>query len=104
MGTRLVLGSLVSSVTLLFTLAASPAAFAATLSVGPGKTYATPCQAVSAAADNDVIEIDAAGDYDGDVCAIPRNGLTLRGVGGAREDRRGREELRRQGDLGDPGR
>ncbi|WP_437774903.1 right-handed parallel beta-helix repeat-containing protein [Sorangium sp. So ce1097] len=55
---------------------------AATLSVGPGKTYATPCQAVAAAADNDVIEIDAAGEYDGDVCAIPRSGLTLRGVGG----------------------
>ncbi|WP_438022076.1 right-handed parallel beta-helix repeat-containing protein [Sorangium sp. So ce233] len=82
MGTRLILGSLGSSATLLFILAAGPAAFAATLSVGPGKTYATPCQAVSAAADNDVIEIDAAGSYDGDVCAIPRNGLTLRGVGG----------------------
>ncbi|MGK3959501.1 right-handed parallel beta-helix repeat-containing protein [Sorangium sp. So ce118] len=82
MGTRLVRGSLGSGAALLFVLAASPAALAATLSVGPGKTYATPCQAVSAAADNDVIEIDAAGSYDGDVCAIQRNGLTLRGVGG----------------------
>ncbi|WP_437659231.1 right-handed parallel beta-helix repeat-containing protein [Sorangium sp. So ce1182] len=82
MGTRLVRSSLGSGAALLFILAASPAAWAATLSVGPGKTYATPCQAVSAAADNDVIEIDAAGDYDGDVCAIQRNGLTLRGVGG----------------------
>ncbi|WP_437630358.1 right-handed parallel beta-helix repeat-containing protein [Sorangium sp. So ce854] len=82
MDTRLVRGSLGPATVLLFTLAASPAALAATLSVGPGKTYATPCQAVSAAADNDVIEIDAAGNYDGDVCAIPRSGLTLRGVGG----------------------
>ncbi|AUX44594.1 uncharacterized protein SOCE26_060600 [Sorangium cellulosum] len=82
MGTRLVRGSLGSGAALLFIFAASPAASAATLPVGPGKTYTTPCQAVSAAADNDAIEIDAAGNYDGDVCAIPRSGLTLRGVGG----------------------
>ncbi|WP_437648530.1 right-handed parallel beta-helix repeat-containing protein [Sorangium sp. So ce362] len=82
MGTRLIRGSLGSGAALLFIVAASPAASAATLPVGPGETYATPCQAVSAAADNDVIEIDAAGSYDGDVCAIPGNGLTLRGVGG----------------------
>jgi hypothetical protein len=54
----------------------------ATLTVGPGKTYATPCAAVAAAADGDIIEIDAAGSYDGDVCAIPKNRLTLKGVGG----------------------
>jgi hypothetical protein len=57
-------------------------ASAATLEVGPGKTFAQPCDAVQAAADGDTIEIDAAGTYDGDVCAISRNGLTLRGTGG----------------------
>ncbi|MEO8902400.1 MAG: right-handed parallel beta-helix repeat-containing protein, partial [Polyangiaceae bacterium] len=41
-----------------------------------------PCAAVAAAHDGDVIEIDALGDYGGDVCAIDKNGLTLRGVGG----------------------
>jgi hypothetical protein len=53
-----------------------------TLHVGPGKTYATPCAAVAMAKDGDVIEIDAAGKYDGDVCAIDKNHLTLRGVTG----------------------
>jgi hypothetical protein len=55
---------------------------AATLTVGPGKMYAAPCAAVAAASDNDTIEIDAAGSYDGDVCAVAKNGLTFRGVGG----------------------
>ena len=55
---------------------------AATLSVGPGATYAGPCQAIAAAADGDTIEIDAAGVYDGDVCAIARSRLTLRGIHG----------------------
>jgi hypothetical protein len=55
---------------------------AATLTVGPGKMYAKPCAAVAAAADGDTIEIDAAGNYDGDVCSIPKSRLTLRGVGG----------------------
>jgi hypothetical protein len=54
---------------------------AATRTVGPGKTYAKPCDAIAAAEDGDVIEIDA-GTYSGDVCAVTRNGLTLRGVGG----------------------
>jgi hypothetical protein len=55
---------------------------AATLAVGPGKTYAEPCAAIAAATDGDTIEIDAIGNYDGDVCAIAKNGLTLRGIGG----------------------
>jgi MYXO-CTERM domain-containing protein len=55
---------------------------AATLSVGPGKQYAAPCAAAAAASDGDVIEIDAAGNYDGDVCAIGKNNLTLRGING----------------------
>jgi hypothetical protein len=44
--------------------------------------YAKPCAAVAAASDGDVIEIDAAGTYDGDVCAIAKNRLVLRGVNG----------------------
>ncbi|MCB9579681.1 MAG: hypothetical protein H6717_21810 [Polyangiaceae bacterium] len=63
-------------------LFASGSAAAATRSVGPGKQYATPCAAVAAASDGDVIEIDAAGNYDGDVCAINKNQLTLKGVNG----------------------
>lgn len=55
---------------------------AAVRSVGPGQPYAKPCQALAAAQDGDVIEIDAAGNYDGDVCAIYRNNLTIRGVNG----------------------
>lgn len=58
------------------------AASGATLQVGPGQTYATPCAAIAAAADGDTILIDAAGHYDGDVCAWSTNGLTLRGVNG----------------------
>ncbi|HEX7671099.1 MAG TPA: hypothetical protein VF395_16000, partial [Polyangiaceae bacterium] len=59
-------------------------AIGATRKVGPGQTYATPCAAFGAAQDGDVIEIDAAGNgtYDGDVCAITKNGLTVRGVNG----------------------
>jgi hypothetical protein len=59
----------------------APGARAATRAVGQGKTYAKPCAAIAAAQDGDVIEIDA-GTYAGDVCAVARNGLTLRGVGG----------------------
>ena len=55
---------------------------AAVLSVGPGKTYPRPCAAIAAASAGDMIEIQAAGDYAGDVCAWAKNGLTLRGVGG----------------------
>lgn len=59
---------------------AAPAS-AATLTVGPGQAYATPCKAFSAAAAGDVIEIQAA-TYTGDVCAIYQNNLTIRGVNG----------------------
>jgi hypothetical protein len=54
---------------------------AATLQVGPGKTFATPCAAAAVAADGDVIEI-AGGLYRRDVCVIRPNNLTLRGVNG----------------------
>lgn len=60
----------------------APSALAAVRSVGPGKTYATPCAALAAAADGDVIEIDASKAYSGDVCAFNKNNLIIRGVGG----------------------
>lgn len=56
-------------------------ASAATLTVGPGKTYATPCQAFAASKTSDVIEIQG-GTYAGDVCAIYKSKLTIRGVNG----------------------
>lgn len=55
---------------------------AATLQVGPGKTYAMPCAAIAAAAPGDTILIDAAGNYGGNVCSWTKNQLTLRGVNG----------------------
>jgi MYXO-CTERM domain-containing protein len=71
----------VTRLVLAFGVLSAPGAWAATRTVGPGKTYAKPCAAIAAAQDGDVIEIDA-GTYSGDVCAVPRNNLTLRGVGG----------------------
>ncbi|HKU36896.1 MAG TPA: right-handed parallel beta-helix repeat-containing protein, partial [Polyangiales bacterium] len=50
------------------------------LSVGAGKTFATPCAGIAAAKPADVIEV-AAGTYT-DSCAITVAGLTVRGVGG----------------------
>lgn len=50
--------------------------------VGPGQRYRTPCEAVRAAGEGDVIEIEAAGNYTGDVCAFYPKRLTLRGVHG----------------------
>jgi MYXO-CTERM domain-containing protein len=57
---------------------------AGTLSVGPGKTYPAPCAAFAAASDGDTIEVDSGGDYAGDVCALTKNQITIRGVGTAR--------------------
>ena len=63
--------------------AAAPlASRAATLEVGPGHAYATPCAAIAAAAAGDTILVDAAGSYAGDVCAWSKDGLTIRGVNG----------------------
>jgi hypothetical protein len=59
----------------------SVSAQAAILSVGPGKQFQTPCQAIRMAHPGDVIEIDAT-TYTGDVCFWNTNNLTLRGVGG----------------------
>lgn len=72
---------LVLPVTLALVLC-SGAALAATHTVGSGKTYAKPCAAFAAAADGDTVEIDAAGSYDGDVCAISKSNLVIKGVGG----------------------
>jgi hypothetical protein len=63
-------------------LAAAGSAGAATLSVGPGKTYVAPCAAIAAAKDGDTIEIVGDWTYSGDVCAVARNNLTIRGVQG----------------------
>jgi hypothetical protein len=62
----------------------SGAAFGAARLVGPGQTYAKPCAAFAAAGAGDIIEIDARGNgtYDGDVCAITVNNLTIRGTNG----------------------
>jgi pectate lyase len=63
-------------------LVANAAADARTLQVGSGKKYKTPCQAFESARNGDIIEIDAAGKYDGDVCTITANNLVIRGVNG----------------------
>jgi len=56
-------------------------AAAATLTVGPGKTYTTVKDAVAAAKSGDTIEVDA-GEYVDDISSIKVNDLTIRGVGG----------------------
>ena len=66
----------------LLALPVSSSVFAATLAVGPGKTFPMPCSALTTAADGDTVEIDAAGSYNGDVCVIRANNLTIRGVNG----------------------
>jgi hypothetical protein len=62
-------------------LGIAASASAATLSVGPGQTYATPCRAFAAAAAGDLVQIYAA-TYTGDVCGIYAHNLIIRGVGG----------------------
>lgn len=57
-------------------------AYADTLEVGPGKPIGKPCEAFAKAKDGDTIQIDAAGDYKGDLCSITKNNLTIRGVNG----------------------
>ncbi|MBT3201401.1 MAG: right-handed parallel beta-helix repeat-containing protein [Phycisphaerales bacterium] len=55
-----------------------------TLKVGPGQKYSKLSKAVGDARDGDTIEIDSKGNYDGDVCLIRANNLTIRGVGKGR--------------------
>jgi hypothetical protein len=63
-----------------------------TIQVGPGEKYEKPCQAFKDAQDGDTIEIDATGKYNGDVCRISANNLTIRGIHGrARIDAAGQE-------------
>ena len=58
------------------------AAQAATLSVGPTGTYPAPCAAMLAAHKGDTIQVDAAGSYNGDVCVIKADNLTIQGNNG----------------------
>ena len=67
---------------ILLATAVTGSAAAATLSVGPGKAYSTPCAAIGAARDGDIIEIEGGLTYKGDACKVARNGLTIRGVHG----------------------
>lgn len=57
-------------------------ASAATLSVGPGKTYPSPCKAFAVAKTGDLIQIEGNTTYAGDVCGISASNLTIRGVNG----------------------
>ncbi len=61
---------------------ATAASAANTLQVGPGKTYAMPCDAIAAAQTGDTIEVDAAGTYTGNTCAWSTDALTITGVNG----------------------
>lgn len=66
---------------LAITLAAGSAG-AATLSVGPGMTYAKPCAAFAAAKAGDLIQITGNTTYSGDVCYVYPSNITIRGVNG----------------------
>jgi hypothetical protein len=55
---------------------------AATITVGPTGTYATPCAAIAKANPGDTIAVDASGNYDGDTCAWATDNLTVMGVNG----------------------
>ena len=66
----------------LLAAAALAPAGAATLSVGPGLLYATPCAAIARAVAGDVIDIAGANTYTGDVCTVAASNITIRGVNG----------------------
>lgn len=66
----------------IFAFSAIGGASAATLAVGPGKTYAAPCAAFAAAKDGDTIEIQGGTTYRGDVCYLIRHNLTIKGING----------------------
>jgi len=70
-----------ASVLTSLTLLASTAS-AATLTVGPGKTYATPCAAIAVANPGDTVLVSVGTAAYTDSCAIGVAGLTVRGVGG----------------------
>ena len=71
-----------TTVTLSILATTALTAGATTRSVGPGKTFATPCSAIAAAANGDLIEIAGGNTYSGDVCGIYASNLTIRGVNG----------------------
>ena len=54
----------------------------AVLRVGPGSRYSLPSMAARLAQDGDTIEIDAAGNYEGDEAVWSANRLHIRGIGG----------------------
>ena len=66
----------------LLTTAAFAPAMAATLSVGPGKPYTTPCKAIAVAKAGDIVEIAGGVTYSGDVCTVAAHNLIIRGVNG----------------------
>lgn len=61
---------------------AASARRARTLRIGPSREYRTPSAAAAAAADGDVIEIDA-GEYAGDTAVWSQDRIVIRSVGGA---------------------
>jgi hypothetical protein len=66
-------------------LVASLVSFSAnadTILVGPGKTYTNVCDGINAAKVNDTVQVDAAGNYDGESCAWDTDNLTITGVNG----------------------
>ncbi len=67
---------------LVATLLLPGAASGATLTVGPGKAYATPCAAIGAAAPGDTVLVSPGASAYTDSCAIGVAGLTVRGVDG----------------------
>jgi hypothetical protein len=69
--------------TVCFLIPASFGLQAATLHVGPGRKYSTPCAALKVAQDGDTILVDS-GVYKGDVCAFSQNNLSVRGIGKTR--------------------
>ncbi len=58
------------------------ASFSQVLRVGPGQAHATPCAAIAVAPPGALVEVDAAGSYDGNTCAWTTDDLTVRGVNG----------------------
>ncbi len=53
-----------------------------TLRVGLSGPYRTPCDTAKASHDGDVIDVAASATHVVDGCTIPRNKLTMRGIGG----------------------
>lgn len=76
-------------------------ASAATLQVGPNRTYKTPCAAIAAASAGDVIKIDPVR-YMNDSCAWHTNNLTIEGVLGPNGKRPDIDDSGMTGQNGQP--